>query len=135
MSLDTQQQLAPNFKLCEFLHGDDPLPPPTVLRNLNLLAHRLQSVRDQLKQPILINSGYRTPEHNRAVGGVKNSYHLKGMAADIIIPGMPAAEVQRHLSDWQGGMGCYEHFTHLDIRPYKARWYEAKSPTHTGSKH
>jgi uncharacterized protein YcbK (DUF882 family) len=126
--LDPQKFLAPHFKLCEFLHGDDPLPPAWVVNNLTRLAHRLQGIRDLLGLPVLINSGYRTAEHNRAVGGVKNSFHLKGMAADIIIPGMPAAEVQRHLRNWQGGMGSYAHFTHVDIRPYRARWTQLLSP-------
>jgi len=135
MSINTQKQLAPNFKLCEFLHGNDPLPSRSVIHNLTLLAHRLQGIRDLLGRPILINSGYRTPEHNRAVGGAKNSYHLKGMAADIIIPGIPALEVQRHLSNWSGGMGCYEHFTHLDIRPFVARWTQAESPNSTNPDH
>lgn len=127
MVLNTQQLLAPNFRLCEFLHGNDPLPPDWIIHNLTLLAHRLQGIRDLLGRAIIINSGYRTPAHNKAVGGVKNSYHLKGMAADIVVPGMPAFEVQRHLSNWSGGMGCYQHFTHLDIRPYKARWAQADS--------
>ncbi len=124
MTLDTQQWLAPNFKLCEFLHGDDPLPPPWVVKNLTRLAQRLQLVREQLGLPILINSGYRTVAHNLAVGGMKNSYHLRGLAADIIVPGLPASEVQAQLRDWSGGLGSYAHFTHLDIRPYRARWIQ-----------
>jgi uncharacterized protein YcbK (DUF882 family) len=51
--------------------------------------------------------------------------HLSGMAADIVVPGMPASELQRFLRNWSGGMGSYAHFTHVDIRPYPARWDDA----------
>jgi hypothetical protein len=49
------------------------------------------------------------------------------MAADIVILGISAEEVQRRLSGWSGGMGCYADFTHLDTRPYRARWCESGS--------
>ena len=49
------------------------------------LLRLLQKLRDLLKQPIVITSGYRTPEHNKVVGGAKDSYHLRGMAADLIV--------------------------------------------------
>lgn len=116
-------QLTPNFKLDEFLHGNDPIPPSWILDNLYRLANRLQVVRDLLEKPIIINSGYRTAKHNQAVGGAKNSLHLSGMAADIVVPGMPATDLQKFLRHWSGGMGCYTHFTHLDTRPYRARWH------------
>lgn len=122
MTPDPEQQLTPHFRLREFLHDDDPLPSDGIIRNLILLAQRLETVRQLFDRPILIHSGYRTPAHNKAVGGVKNSFHLKGMAADIVIPGISAEEVQRRLNGWSGGMGCYADFTHLDIRPYRARW-------------
>jgi uncharacterized protein YcbK (DUF882 family) len=112
-----------NFKLAEFLHGNDPVPPPWILDNLYRLANRMQVIRDLLNKPIIINSGYRTTSHNHAVGGAKSSLHLSGMAADIVVPGMPANELQQFLQGWSGGMGCYTNYTHLDIRPYRARWH------------
>lgn len=115
-------QLTPNFNLSEFLHGNDPPPSPWILDNLYRLANRLQVVRDLLGKPIIINSGYRTPAHNRAIGGAAHSFHLSGMAADIVVPGMTAAQVQQFLKQWSGGMGCYQHYTHVDIRPMQARW-------------
>jgi len=115
-------QLTTHFNLSEFLHGDDPLPPPWILDNLYRLANRLQVIRDLLGRPIIINSGYRTKAHNLAVGGQPNSFHLSGMASDIVVSGMPAPQVQRFLANWSGGLGSYTHFTHVDIRPNRARW-------------
>lgn len=118
-------QLTPNFKLGEFLQaGVHEAPPQWILDNLYFLANRLQVVRDILGKPITITSGYRTSAHNKAVGGAPQSLHLSGMAADIVVPGMPAREVQKVLKNWSGGMGSYLHFTHLDCRKSKARWGE-----------
>lgn len=50
------------------------------------LVNRLQRVRDKINQPIKINSAYRCPEHNKAVGGKENSAHVKGLAVDIECP-------------------------------------------------
>jgi uncharacterized protein YcbK (DUF882 family) len=116
-------QLTPNFKLSEFLRAEDPMPAPWILDNIYRLANRLQVIRDLVGKPILINSGYRSPAHNQAVGGAPQSQHLNGMAVDIVVTGMPAKELQALLKNWSGGMGCYQHYTHLDIRPQKARWH------------
>ncbi len=58
--------------------------PPSVEQNLlALVEHVLDPARERLGMPIIVNSGYRCPKHNAEVGGVKNSQHLKGEAADI----------------------------------------------------
>lgn len=43
----------------------------------------LDSIREEYGKPIRINSGYRTEAHNEKIGGVKNSSHIKGLAADL----------------------------------------------------
>ena len=96
------------------------------------LANRLQVIRDLVQRPVRVTSGYRTPEHNKAVGGSKNSLHLSGMAADIVIPGLSARDVQLILLNWSGGMGCYAGFTHLDTRANRARWGEHRPPRPAG---
>ena len=122
-------QLAPDFTLGEFLKPGWAIPEEWILDNLINLANRLQVVRDITQRPIRITSGYRTPEHNAKVGGGKNSYHLKGMAADIVtlpnpelgLPALSPKALQTLLKTWNGGLGSYDSFTHVDIGP-KRRW-------------
>lgn len=54
-----------------------------VLSNICRLADFLQTIRNELQLPIIVNSAYRSPEVNAKVGGVSSSYHVKGLAADI----------------------------------------------------
>lgn len=52
--------------------------------NLEGLAKEvLEPVRERLGKPIVVNSGFRCPIHNRAVGGATGSQHMKGEAADL----------------------------------------------------
>lgn len=55
-----------------------------------LLVATLQRIRDRAG-PVVVTSGYRCPVHNEAVGGVKNSQHLYGKAADIYVQSMSQA--------------------------------------------
>lgn len=48
-----------------------------------LVSNVLDPAREQFGGPVLVNSGYRCPKHNSEVGGVANSQHLRGEAADI----------------------------------------------------
>jgi len=59
-------------------------PPPTVISNLTILAENvLDAVRELIDMPLRISSGYRCPELNALDGGMPNSQHLTGEAADI----------------------------------------------------
>ena len=71
-------QLSENFNLKEF---ECPCCH-TVLLN-PLLVSKLQKLRDEWGQPLIITSGYRCEFHNREVGGVKRSLHRLGQAADV----------------------------------------------------
>lgn len=84
-----------NFTLEELVHSDTAIAkgiknePGTRerLAMMNLCAKLLQPLREAVGKPISINSGYRCPELNKAVGGVPSSQHVKGEAADLHIEG------------------------------------------------
>ena len=60
------------------------VPSAEAVRNLELLVKCvLDPLREAWGSPIIVNSGYRSEELNRAVGGAQYRYHMKGMAADI----------------------------------------------------
>lgn len=64
----------------------------TIVRNINLLVDNvLDPVRDMVKTPIIITSGYRSTLVNRLVGGADNSQHMSGCAADFHVMGFTPA--------------------------------------------
>ena len=79
-------RLSPHFKLKEFLNlGKYPenIPTMQVVANLTYGCHLLLEPARLLVGSIIINSGFRCEAVNRRVGGVRNSQHLTGQAADI----------------------------------------------------
>lgn len=95
------------------------------------LLEKLNEIREAYGKPVVINSGYRSPEHNAAVGGVKNSMHVQGKAADIRPTTANAAdlpELQRICDELnaEGGVGFYNTFCHVDVRGRHARWDNRK---------
>ena len=121
-------QLTKNFNLSEFNKHNFALNE-TVLRNIQALANNLQVLRDEVNKPIKITSGYRSPEHNAKVGGVKSSRHITGEAADFKIAGMTPKEVAAVIEKLitagkmeEGGLGTYSTWVHYDHRNVKARW-------------
>ena len=67
-------------------HGIDNTPSSEVSANLILLATGLDGVRSILGYPLRVNSGYRCPKLNSAIGGAKDSAHTRGLAADFTCP-------------------------------------------------
>ena len=121
--------LTKNFNKREFNSKDGAQMPDEVLQNVKELATNLQVLRDELKAPIIINSGYRSPSHNARVGGAKRSQHLLGTASDIVVIGHTPQEVAIVIEELiragkmkQGGLKAYNSFTHYDIRGVRARW-------------
>lgn len=115
-------KLTQNFYLSEFQCKDGSITPKEVILRLQKLSIQLQVLRDYLGRPIKINSGYRTIEYNRNIGGVKGSQHTLGNAADITIEGYTPKEVANHIEYLinkglmlQGGIGVYNTFVHYDI--------------------
>ena len=75
--------------------GIDNTPPPAIKVKLtSLINNLLDPIREAWGSPISVNSGYRCPVLNKAVGGVSTSQHQKGEAADITV-GSP--ELNRQL--------------------------------------
>lgn len=66
--------------------GIDNTPPDAVVANLRVLARGLDRVRRLLGHPLVINSGYRCPALNVAVGGAPRSQHTEGHACDLECP-------------------------------------------------
>jgi zinc D-Ala-D-Ala carboxypeptidase len=80
--------------------GFDNSPDAEATENLRLLCEKvLQPVRDHYGKGVKVNSAYRSPESNAAVGGSKTSDHCKGMAADIEIPGVANADLAQWIMD------------------------------------
>lgn len=122
MKRDGNVKLSANFTLKEMQSHDN---DDKVLVDPELVTY-LQKIRDHFGQSVKINSGYRTPSHNAKVGGTKNSYHTKGMAADIVISGVSAKRVAQYAEAiGMLGVGCYDNkkFTHVDTRPSKVFWH------------
>ena len=93
--------LSANFSLKELTKSDtatrlgiDNTPNEETIDNLKTLCDKvLQPVREHFGKSVTVNSGYRSPESNAAVGGSKTSDHCKGQAADIEIDGVPNPEL------------------------------------------
>lgn len=117
------------FKIEEFQSKDGAKMPLSVENNIKKLVKNLDIIREEIGMPIHVNSGYRSPEHNKNVGGVKNSFHMQGKAADIHVKGMSSIElksvIEKLINDGkieQGGLGFYPTWVHYDNRGIKARW-------------
>jgi zinc D-Ala-D-Ala carboxypeptidase len=99
--------LTANFSLHELTKSEtalrmglDNTPGPVETEYLKLLAENvLQPIRDHFQKGVKVNSGYRSPESNAAVGGSRTSDHCKGQAADIEIPGVANADLAQWIMD------------------------------------
>jgi hypothetical protein len=95
--------LSSNFTLKELTVtrlSIDNTPDDATIENLKLLCEMvLQPVRNHFGKSVTVNSGYRSPEINAAVGGSKTSDHCKGQAADIEIDGLPNPELAQWIMD------------------------------------
>ena len=79
-------RLSPHFRLSEFLNLNkypENIPTMQVVANLTYGCHQLLEPARLMVGPIIVNSGFRCEAVNRQVGGVRNSQHLVGQAADI----------------------------------------------------
>lgn len=89
------------------------------------LVEKLEGLRRLAEGPVVVTSGYRCPAHNKAVGGVENSYHTQGLAADIFVYAIDPPQLAE-MAEQAGfdGIGIYpgHGFVHVDVRGYQVRW-------------
>lgn len=91
MTAEVIKNLSEHFSLAELTKTNVKIknvPNEAQVENLKRLCGWLDMLRERAGEPIIINSGYRSPEVNKAVGGVATSNHLTGCAADIRVAGI-----------------------------------------------
>lgn len=119
---DGEGKVSKHFRVREFASKDG---ADKVLIDDDLVK-LLENIREAAGgKAVTINSGYRSPEHNKAVGGVSNSQHVKGTAADIVVAGtdpLTVGQIAEHYLNTKGGIGVYRSFTHVDTRANRSRW-------------
>jgi hypothetical protein len=101
LDFKTKMNVGKYFTLEEFVaseyaarNGIENKPDAWQIENIRKLCENvLDPLREKVNRPVIITSGFRSEELNRAIGGVKISQHLSGEAADIIIIGMHPQEV------------------------------------------
>ena len=75
---------------------------------------------------IVANSAHRDAAYNQSVGGADNSFHMKCMATDFFIPGVPKEKLIAFAMRQKdvGGLGCYpgRNFIHVDVRDRPRGW-------------
>jgi uncharacterized protein YcbK (DUF882 family) len=125
------QGFPPNFSEAELnCNSGAHCPYPDRLRHL---AWTLQTIRNHFGKPIRVNSGYRDPDYNKRIGGVRRSQHVEARAADLTPSVFNEHELDRLKSVINelvasgkipnGGIGSYNTFVHYDMRPSgPARW-------------
>ena len=117
---DGNVKLSAHFAVREFRCADG---TDTVLIDDALVAV-LERIREHFGKFVKISSAYRTVSHQAKVSKNKNSYHIKGQAADIIISGISPRRVAQ-VAEAMGvcGVGCYDNkkFTHIDTRSASKR--------------
>jgi hypothetical protein len=112
-------QLTENFSLAEMIKSEtalrkglDNTPGEEEIQNLKTLSEQiLQPIRTAYGRGVKVNSGFRHPDVNAAVGGSRTSDHCKGMAADIEIPGVANADLAGYIEQ-------YFEFTQLILEFY-----------------
>ena len=94
-SINKSMHLSEHFTLGEVTKSSHQevynIPSHVAIENLKRVCGWLEELRRRAKTPIIINSGYRSPELNKIVGGVPTSNHLSGCAVDIKVYGIEQA--------------------------------------------
>lgn len=110
-------KVGPHFKVSEFACKDG----SAIIFIDDYMVTILELLRKKLGRPIIITSGYRTPQQNAKVGGSKYSYHMRGMAVDIRANEISPREMAKALDKIVEGCGIivYNSWVHFDVRDGK----------------
>ena len=102
--------------------------PVAVRSNLGQLAYLLESMRDAVRVPLRVTSGYRSPQHNAAVGGVETSQHMDGTAADVVPVGLSLFDAASRLeaAEYRGALAPYGQLIYY---PYTTGHIHISLPT------
>jgi len=90
-----------------------------ILKNTAQMMEQIRAILGD--KPVKVLSWCRCPKHNAAVGGAKDSFHMRGEAVDFVVRHLSPREVQEKLKAHAGGLGLYVGFTHADTGP-RRRW-------------
>lgn len=101
--------------------GKNKLPPGELIQNIIPALTALDDARSILGKPVLINSTYRHPAYNKAIGGASRSKHMSFTAIDCHTADPDLLDnlyrllaASRKRGEWTGGLGGYNTFIHLD---------------------
>lgn len=105
-------------------------PPRDLWENIIPTARILERLRLEIGHPVVITSAYRSPAYNATLSGAaKNSQHMQFRALDFKVPGAGtpaqwAAILKRYRNErmFEGGIGVYPTFVHVDTRGHNADW-------------
>ncbi len=118
-----------NFKLSEVVHSPLEDLPLELYPVACIALGYIQALRDTLKVPIVITSGYRSPSRNKAIGGSANSMHMWRFdkdgkpifALDIISPGMSASKLYEAIHPIVNGeVYLHKNLQFVHLAPYGA---------------
>ena len=118
LDAEANEKVGQHFKVREFACKDG---SQIVFIDVYLVSI-LDILRNKIGKPVIINSGYRTPEWNAKCGGAKYSYHMRGMAADIRVNGISAKQLANELNaiiPEECGIIVYKSWVHFDVRTGK----------------
>jgi len=113
------------------VHRNNTDPPEDKYQNIVQLAGVLDKIRTQIGGRISLISVYRSPAYNSAIGGASSSRHMEFDAADfkVIDSGhgnandwAAVAKQLRSAGEFEGGIGVYSSFVHVDTRGHRANW-------------
>lgn len=107
-------RLAPNGLLKQSSSVDVACLKPSLVR-------MLKTAEQHFGKKMIITSGYRSPERNRAVRGARNSMHMHCAAVDVVMPGIDKHRLASYMRalPGRGGVGTYCHISaiHVDVGP------------------